>query len=1013
MRENPPSSQREGTKPVTPPASRAWPAFGVLFLLVAAAIIEAGVFYYRTYQRHFRADAERQLSTIADLKVAQIADWRRERLADANYVQRTPYTARRALDALAQPDSGTTRRMFTSWLNVLMAGGQFDQALLLDEGLNIRLIHPPRVSNALSQVEHRAAEQALRSRQVTVADLHRVSNGPVYLSLMVPLLVRREGARDNVPPAGTDPSPADRSAALLVLRINADKTLYPLIKRWPTPSRTAETLLIRRDDNDALFLNELRFRTNTALTLRSSLLDSNLPAVKAVLGQKGVVEGRDYRGVPVIADLRPVPDSPWFMVARMDAAEVDAPLRERLWQMMVTIGALLFGTGAGVGLVWRQQHLRFYQERAAAAEMIRQNEARFRTLVENIPQKIFIKDLDLRWVSVNNNFALDLGHRPEEVVGKNDYDFFPKGLADKYRADDERIIQTGQTEELEEKHLQDGRETWVHVVKTPVRDEQGRITGVFGIFWDITERKRAQEALEESEASLREAQRIASLGSYVLDIPSGLWRSSDVLDDLFGIDQTYPRSVEGWMALVYPADRAMMADYFKNEVLGQGRTFDKEYRIVSHKAQAERWVHGLGKLEFDAQGHPVKMHGTIQDITERQKAQEALRQSELKLRAVLDATPFPIALVDIEDKRIAFWSRSALALFGHTAPTAKEWYQLAYPDPAYQREVVSRWKPALEKALLSGQAVNAGEYQVTCHDGSVRICELYATFLADNLIVTFHDITQRKQAEDETHKLNTELEERVRHRTADLEAANKDLEAFSYSVSHDLRAPLRAIAGFARILVEEHGPQLPAAAQRYLDIVQSNTLHMGHLVDDLLALSRLGRQEMATETLEPAQLVRQALELLRGEQEGRNVKITVGDLPPCRGDAALLRQVFVNLLSNALKFTVKRDPAVIEVGFMESCGDGVAASPQDSVPPLPQQASGPVFFVRDNGVGFDMRYVHKLFGVFQRLHRMEDYAGTGIGLAIVQRIIQRHGGRVWAESELDKGATFYFTLEES
>ncbi len=226
---------------------------------------------------------------------------------------------------------------------------------------------------------------------------------------------------------------------------------------------------------------------------------------------------------------------------------------------------------------------------------------------------------------------------------------------------------------------------------------------------------------------------------------------------------------------------------------------------------------------------------------------------------------------------------------------------------------------------------------------------------------------------------------------ADLEAANKELEAFSYSVSHDLRAPLRAIDGFSRILLQEHAPSLPPDVQRYLGIVSRNAQHMDQLITDLLAFSRLARQPLNKETVDPPSLVRAALEDLRAEQEGRRVEILIGDLPPCQADPTLLRQVFANLLSNALKFTRKRDVARIEIGCQRIAGENV-------------------YYVRDNGVGFDMRYADKLFGVFQRLHLAEEYEGTGVGLAIVQRIIQRHGGRVWAQAEVDKGATFYFVL---
>ncbi|WP_414569890.1 AAA family ATPase [Nostoc sp. CCY 9925] len=250
---------------------------------------------------------------------------------------------------------------------------------------------------------------------------------------------------------------------------------------------------------------------------------------------------------------------------------------------------------------------------------------------------------------------------------------------------------------------------------------------------------------------------------------------------------------------------------------------------------------------------------------------------------------------------------------------------------------------------------------------------------------------ERKRAIEALHQLNQSLEIRVKQRTAQLETANKALEAFSYSVSHDLRAPLRAIDGFSRMMQEDYGEQLDAEANRYLKIVRENAKRMGELIDDLLTLSRLDRKEMSRQPVFANEMIQMVLNDLAPDRSGREIELAIADLPVCRADPSLLKQVWINLLSNAIKYTRYKSVACIEVGYQSMDGEGV-------------------YFIRDNGAGFDMRYADKLFGVFQRLHREEEFEGTGIGLAIVQRIIQRHGGRIWAEAAIDQGATFYFTL---
>ena len=283
----------------------------------------------------------------------------------------------------------------------------------------------------------------------------------------------------------------------------------------------------------------------------------------------------------------------------------------------------------------------------------------------------------------------------------------------------------------------------------------------------------------------------------------------------------------------------------------------------------------------------------------------------------------------------------------------------------------------------------AGKKVIVASRWSVRNDELGRPVA---ILETSNDITERKHREQQIVSLNQQLA----RRSTELESSNRELEAFAYSISHDLRAPLRHMSGFTELLQKSAGAGLNEKGQRYLTVIMDAAKRMGNLIDDLLAFSRIGRAETHKATVSLEQLVQEALSEVRQDTAGRNIEWKIGPLPVWHGDRAMLRLVFVNLISNAVKFTRPRSPAQIEVG----CTSGNAD--EDEV----------TLFVRDNGVGFDMKYVNKLFGVFQRLHTNEAFEGTGIGLATVQRIVYRHGGKIWAEGLVDNGATFYFSLSK-
>ena len=384
-----------------------------------------------------------------------------------------------------------------------------------------------------------------------------------------------------------------------------------------------------------------------------------------------------------------------------------------------------------------------------------------------------------------------------------------------------------------------------------------------------------------------------------------------------------------------------------------------------------------------------------QKEAERRQAEEAVHESEAHLRLLIEGvTDYAIYLLDTGG-HVVNWNAGAERLKGYRADEIIGQHFSWVFTPEDRRN--NKPQHLLTAAEAMGRAEDEG-WRVR-KDGSRFWANAVINALRkeDGSLYGFakitRDLTERKKAEDHISKLNAELEQRVVQRTTQLEAANKELEAFSYSVSHDLRAPLRAIDGFSRILLEDYIENLDEEGKRVLSVIRNNTQKMGQLIDDLLLFSRLGRQEIRVSEMDMGKLAKAVSEELKLAVPERKLKFTINTLIPAQGDQAMIRQVFVNLLSNAVKFTRTKEIAAIEV-------DGRS------------QGNENVYTVKDNGVGFDMQYVNKLFGVFQRLHSSEEFEGTGVGLAIVQRIIHRHGGRVWAEGKINKGATIYFSLPE-
>lgn len=550
-----------------------------------------------------------------------------------------------------------------------------------------------------------------------------------------------------------------------------------------------------------------------------------------------------------------------------------------------------------------------------------------------------------------------------------------------------RCFETGETwEDTFPLRGRDGQYRWFLSRAIPIRDAQGQVLQWFGTNTDITDYKRAEEAkgfLAAIVTSSPDAIMTKSVKGTILTWNRGA-------EGLFGYstDEIIGQSVER----LVPDGRMEEELKLRNRVL-LGSNVEQLETQRRHKHNRLIDVSISMSPIRDETGAIVATAQTMRDITFRKQAQDALQISESRFRSLTMNIPQLIWSCR-PDGSCEYLSDQWMAYTGTTLDQnlGYGWLSLIHPDDA--PVVDRRWK----ESVVSG-APFMTEYRLKAADGAYRWQLARATAQRNDKgaihvwFGTTTDISDQKEVESTLERFNTLLESK----SDALAAANKELEAFSYSVSHDLRAPLRTMTGFAQALLEDYGEKLEPEASRYLTIISNGARHMGRLIDDLLSFSRLSRQNLTLTSVSLAQLVQEIREDLTADQAGRTIEWQIDELPICRGDRTTMKLVLANLIGNALKYTRPRDVVHIRIGYQVD----------------EQQPTQCRIFIQDNGVGFDMRYADKLFTVFQRLHRTEEFEGTGVGLAIVQRIVHRHGGRVWAEGQIGEGATFWFTLERA
>jgi PAS domain S-box-containing protein len=649
------------------------------------------------------------------------------------------------------------------------------------------------------------------------------------------------------------------------------------------------------------------------------------------------------------------------------------------------VGLILF-TSIGIGVSWLAGAVD--RTRKRVEEETREASRYARSLLEASLDPLVTISREGKITDLNEATEKVTGASRKQLVGSDFSDYFTD--PEKARQGYQQVFaqETVRDYPLAIRHTS-GRVMEVLYNASVFKNGSGEVDGVFAAARDVTERKRAEEELRKASLYARSLLE-ASLDPLVTISREGkITDVNEATEKVTGVSRE--RLIGSDFSSYFTQPEKARQGYEQVFASGSVQDYPLAIRHISRKVTDVLYNATVFKNEV---GEIEGVFAAARDVTERNRAEQALNRSEIRYRSLVTATTQIVWTTDPQGEVVddmPTWR----AFTGMSVEQIQGWGWVDSLHPDDRKRATEIWSKAVRE-----RSVYETEYRMRRRDGEYRMCAVRGVPVQESdgsireWVGTCTDITERKHAEEEVRRLNAELEERVIRRTAQLEAANKELEAFTYSVSHDLRAPLRHISGFSKILTEEFGSSLPAEAQYHLQRIQEGTRRMGLLVDDLLNLGRIGRHEVRLQVTGLNSLVNEVVAELKAECKDRQIEWKIGNLPFVECDPGLIKQIFQNLLSNAVKFTRPRTPAIIEVGQKDHEG-------------------APAVFVRDNGVGFNMKYADKLFGVFQRLHRPEDFEGTGVGLATVQRIIQKHGGRIWAEAELDKGATFYFTLGNS
>ena len=568
-----------------------------------------------------------------------------------------------------------------------------------------------------------------------------------------------------------------------------------------------------------------------------------------------------------------------------------------------------------------------------------------------------------------------------------------------YREDYREIIQESINDAIENKSSWDeecilltktGKEIWVRAIGYPFF-ENDNLVGLRGLFMDIDERKRASQELDKANEKLQLSVEAGQLAIWIWDMKTNQLEWNDQAYEVFGVPKDFEPTFEKFSSMIHPDDLNYVVEATQRTIETDEK-LDIQFRFNKGDGK-EIILSGRGDVVRDEDGNPVQMIGINMDVTERNEMVENLKRQESQLRSFVEQAPAAVAMFDTEMNYVTVSNK----WYEHNRIEGEDIIGRSHYEVLPQVAKRKDWVK-IHKRVLSGEELSNDRDQFVRKDGS----EIWISWTGipwynremkiGGIILYVTDISKDVEY---TEKLESEIKERteqIRQQTENLEIVNKELEAFSYSISHDLRAPLRSINGFTDILLEDYSDQLDDEGKRLMGIVKESAVNMGQLIDDILKFSRLGKKKIQKSQIDMKKLFESVCENELKVYNEEKIELSISELPEAKGDVTLLQQVVVNLVSNALKYSSNEDKSIVNIGYEVS------------------DTNKTIYYIKDNGVGFNMEYKDKLFGVFQRLHTKSEFEGTGVGLAIVKRIINRHGGRIWAESEVGIGSTFFFSL---